>query len=65
VIELFDGIDEGTGTKKLKVMKTKPVSVSSCVLGSMVITTVICDDGSVWRQNGLRDPWIRVSGPWE
>jgi len=45
-------------------MKSKPISVSTCVVGNMVVTTVVCSDGKVWQQNGQRSGWTLVKGPW-
>lgn len=30
----------------------------------MIVTTVVCDDGKVWQQNGQKGGWNFVNGPW-
>ena len=45
-------------------MNSTPISVSTCVVGNMIVTTVVCSGGEVWQQNGQTSGWKLVNGPW-
>lgn len=45
-------------------MNKKPISISTTTFNGYLVTTVLCDDGSLYRQIGLSEPFEKITGPW-